>query len=81
MLPVSTAADGPAILGTRRVMRDVIETLAPLDRTPCSAGERVYFRHAKAGELCEHLNEVHLVQGDAIVDVVPTYRGEGRLFL
>src|SRR5690242_313902 len=40
MLSVSTAADGPAILGTRRVMRDVIETLAPIDRTPCSAGER-----------------------------------------
>jgi D-serine deaminase-like pyridoxal phosphate-dependent protein len=44
-------------------------------------GERVYFRHAKAGELCEHVNEVHLVQGDRIVDVVPTYRGEGRVFL
>jgi hypothetical protein len=39
MLPV-TSADGPAILGTRRVLRDVIETLAPLDRTPCSKGER-----------------------------------------
>src|ERR1700757_1571676 len=39
MLPVSTA-DGPAILGTRRVLREVIETLAPLDRTPCSPGER-----------------------------------------
>ncbi|GAA2630872.1 amino acid deaminase/aldolase [Dactylosporangium fulvum] len=44
-------------------------------------GDRVYFRHAKAGELCEHVNEVHLVSGDTIVDVVPTYRGEGRVFL
>ncbi|GAA3249647.1 amino acid deaminase/aldolase [Dactylosporangium siamense] len=44
-------------------------------------GERVYFRHAKAGELCEHVNEVHLVSGDTIVDVVPTYRGEGKVFL
>jgi hypothetical protein len=41
MLSVNQAAtDGPAILGTRRVLREVIETLAPLDRTPCSAGER-----------------------------------------
>jgi D-serine deaminase-like pyridoxal phosphate-dependent protein len=44
-------------------------------------GERVYFRHAKAGELCEHVNEVHLISGDTIVDVVPTYRGEGKVFL
>jgi D-serine deaminase-like pyridoxal phosphate-dependent protein len=44
-------------------------------------GERVYFRHSKAGELCEHVNEVHLVKGDRIVDIAPTYRGEGRVFL
>jgi D-serine deaminase-like pyridoxal phosphate-dependent protein len=44
-------------------------------------GDRVYFRHSKAGELCEHVNEVHLVSGDTIVDVVPTYRGEGKVFL
>jgi D-serine deaminase-like pyridoxal phosphate-dependent protein len=44
-------------------------------------GDRVYLRHAKAGELCERVNEVHLVRGDRIVEVVPTYRGEGRAFL
>ncbi|WP_432834454.1 amino acid deaminase/aldolase [Dactylosporangium sp. CA-092794] len=44
-------------------------------------GERVYFRHSKAGELCEHVNEVHLVRGERIVDTVPTYRGEGKVFL
>jgi len=46
-----------------------------------SIGDQVWFRHAKAGELCERVNEVHLVSGDAIVDVVPTYRGEGKAFL
>ncbi|MER7949288.1 amino acid deaminase/aldolase [Streptomyces sp. NPDC096079] len=45
------------------------------------AGDRVWFRHAKAGELCERVNELHLVEGDRIVDTVPTYRGEGRAFL
>ena len=25
-------------------------------------GDRVWFRHAKAGELCEHVNELHLVE-------------------
>ncbi|SCG46508.1 alanine racemase [Micromonospora inositola] len=44
-------------------------------------GDRVWFRHAKAGELCEHVNELHLVEGDAVVATVPTYRGEGRAFL
>lgn len=41
-------------------------------------GDRVYLRHAKAGELCERFNSLHLVSGEEIVDVVPTYRGEGR---
>ncbi len=44
-------------------------------------GHRVYFRHAKAGELCEHFNHLHLVEGDAIVSTAPTYRGEGHAFL
>jgi D-serine deaminase-like pyridoxal phosphate-dependent protein len=44
-------------------------------------GDRVWFRHAKAGELCERVDELHLVDGDRIVDTVPTYRGEGHAFL
>jgi D-serine deaminase-like pyridoxal phosphate-dependent protein len=44
-------------------------------------GERVYFRHAKAGELCERFNSLLLVEGDRVVDEVPTYRGEGKSFL
>jgi D-serine deaminase-like pyridoxal phosphate-dependent protein len=44
-------------------------------------GDRVWFRHAKAGELCERFSEVHLVRGGDVVDTVPTYRGEGKTFL
>ena len=44
-------------------------------------GERVWFRHAKAGELCERVNELHLVANGEIVGTVPTYRGEGKAFL
>jgi D-serine deaminase-like pyridoxal phosphate-dependent protein len=40
-------------------------------------GDRVWFRHAKSGELAEHTNVVHLVAGDAVVDTVPSYRGLG----
>jgi len=44
-------------------------------------GDRVYMRHAKAGELCERFDALYLVEGDAIVDQVPTYRGSGHAFL
>lgn len=44
-------------------------------------GERVWMRHAKAGELCERFDALHLVEGDHVVEIVPTYRGEGQCFL
>ncbi|HEX3692691.1 MAG TPA: alanine racemase [Solirubrobacteraceae bacterium] len=44
-------------------------------------GDRVWFRHAKAGELCERFAELHLLVGERVVDAVPTYRGEGKCFL
>ena len=44
-------------------------------------GDRVVFRHAKAGELCERFDHLHLIRAGGIVDVVPTYRGEGKTFL
>jgi D-serine deaminase-like pyridoxal phosphate-dependent protein len=44
-------------------------------------GDRVYMRHAKAGELCERFASLYLIEGDAVVDEVPTYRGEGQAFL
>jgi len=44
-------------------------------------GDRVWFRHAKAGELCERFDRLHLLDGDQVVGTVPTYRGEGQTFL
>ncbi|MDJ0839354.1 MAG: amino acid deaminase/aldolase [Acidobacteriota bacterium] len=44
-------------------------------------GDPVFFRHAKAGELCERFNELFLVQDGKVIDKVPTYRGEGWCFL
>lgn len=44
-------------------------------------GDKVWFRHAKAGELCERFAALHLVEDDRVVDSVPTYRGEGHTFL
>ena len=44
-------------------------------------GDRVYLRHAKAGELCERFASLYLLEGARIVEQVPTYRGEGQCFL
>ncbi|HTA13369.1 MAG TPA: amino acid deaminase/aldolase [Solirubrobacteraceae bacterium] len=44
-------------------------------------GDRVWFRHAKAGELCERFERLHLIEGERVVEQVPTYRGEGKCFL
>ncbi len=40
MLPMSPQGAAPAGPTLERVLREVVETLAPLDRTPCSPGER-----------------------------------------
>jgi D-serine deaminase-like pyridoxal phosphate-dependent protein len=44
-------------------------------------GERVWLRHTKSGELSEHVNEFALVHDGKVVDMLPTYRGEGQAFL
>lgn len=44
-------------------------------------GDTVWMRPAKAGEPAERFDHYILVSGSEVVDVVPTYRGEGRTFL
>ena len=44
-------------------------------------GDRVWFRHTKAGELSEHLEAFAVVENGRIVEELPTYRGEGKVFL
>ena len=43
-------------------------------------GDRVWLRHAKAGELAERFNDYYLVENGAPARPVPTYRGEGQCF-
>jgi D-serine deaminase-like pyridoxal phosphate-dependent protein len=43
-------------------------------------GDRVWLRHAKAGELAERFKEYHVLAGDGRVTAVPTYRGECQCF-
>jgi D-serine deaminase-like pyridoxal phosphate-dependent protein len=63
--------------GTGEVQTPLIGSVADSLRV----GDRVWFRHTKAGELSEHVDELHLIDGDKIVGTVPTYRGEGKAFL
>jgi D-serine deaminase-like pyridoxal phosphate-dependent protein len=43
-------------------------------------GDRAWFRHAKAGELCERFDVVHVIDDGHVADTVATYRGEGKSF-
>ncbi len=69
-------------------------TLSPLEgagevQTPVKAphgialniGDPVFFRHAKAGEVCEHFKEILVIKDNAIIDRWPTYRDMGQCFL
>ena len=48
--------------------------------TASPIGDKVWMRHAKSGELAEHVTEVHLVTEGAVAEAWPTYRGEGQAF-
>lgn len=59
------------------------EVQTPLTGHPAALlaiGDLVWFRHAKSGELFEHVRDVHLVRGETVTDVVPSYRGSDRAF-
>src|SRR3546814_9925783 len=43
-------------------------------------GAPVFFRHAKAGELCERFERIVLLRAGKIVGEVPPYRGQGQCF-
>lgn len=45
-----------------------------------NVGDRVWFRHAKAGEVAEHANEAIVVKQGKILGHWATYRGKGLLF-
>ncbi|MGW3603306.1 amino acid deaminase/aldolase [Micromonospora sp. NPDC005161] len=79
-LPRPWLPAGLKLVGTEGA-GEVQTPLAGAAAATLAIGDRVWFRHAKAGELCERVNELHLVDGDAIVATVPTYRGEGQAFL
>ncbi|GGL32775.1 alanine racemase [Phycicoccus endophyticus] len=57
-----------------------VQTPVSGDVDGLALGDRVWLRGAKAGELLERFDRLHLVRGEELVASVPTYRGEGRNF-
>ncbi|WP_275005683.1 alanine racemase [Promicromonospora iranensis] len=72
------ALSGPEGAGEVQTPLRVARGPAPDGRL--RTGDRVWLRHAKAGEMMERFDRVHLVRGDTIVETVPTYRGERKNF-
>ncbi|MFJ7735737.1 amino acid deaminase/aldolase [Lysinibacillus sp. NPDC097287] len=58
-----------------------VQTPILLKERAVDIGDTIYFRHAKAGELCERFQVLHGVRGDKYVGPYTTYRGNGQCFL
>lgn len=79
-LPLPALPEGCALLPLEGAGEVQTPIVLP-EGADVALGAPVFFRHAKAGELAEHFGEYHLVDGDRIVERVPTYRGRGWCFL
>ena len=71
--------------GLRMIPREMAGEVQTPVRGPgagaLAIGDRVWLRHTKAGELSEHLDAFAIVDSGRIIETVPTYRGEGQVFL
>src|SRR5690606_9670902 len=75
-LPIAVWPEGLRML-PREMAGEVQTPLAGPGAAALAVGDRVWLRHAKAGELAEHVNDFVLVDGAEVVGTVPSYRGEG----
>lgn len=65
-------------------LEGVGETQTPVrydGATSLGIGDPIFFRHSKAGELCERFPHLLLVSQGAVVGEATTYRGDGQCFL
>lgn len=79
-LPQVVWPAGLRMLGTEAAGEVQTPLRGPAARA-LQVGDRVWLRHTKAGELAEHLDAYALVDGDRVTGELPTYRGEGKVFL
>lgn len=57
-----------------------VQTPIKLRKPQLQLGDPVFWRHSKAGELCERFDILHALRSDTIVETFSTYRGEGKNF-
>lgn len=77
--PVPVHPAGLSLIGTEGAG----EVQSPLRGTVADQlriGDKVWFRHAKSGEICEHVDALEVLDGGLRVGRALTYRGEGKAF-
>ena len=77
--PLPTWPEGLTAIGTEGA-GEVQSPVKGRAARSLAIGDRVVMRYAKAGEMCERFDHVAVVDADGAVEVVPTYRGEGKNF-
>ncbi len=75
----SLVAQGLSLIGTEGV-GEVQTPVRGRAARRLRLGDRIWLRHAKAGELGERVDAFHLIDGERVVESVPSYRGEGKNF-
>jgi len=58
-----------------------VQTPLILGNNKLNIGDVVFFRHTKAGELCERFNELILIKDSKYYNTIKTYRGDNQCFL
>ena len=79
-LPIPALPEGLELLGVEGAGEVQTPVRVP-DGVSIAIGDPIFFRHAKAGELAEHVNEYLLIEGERVIDRAPTYRGMGLCWL
>ncbi|MHA7269478.1 type III PLP-dependent enzyme domain-containing protein [Arthrobacter sp. HLT1-20] len=78
--PIPVHPPGLSLLGTEGA-GEVQTPLRGASSAQLRIGENVWFRHAKSGEVCEHVDALEMLDGGNRVGAAPTYRGEGKTFV
>ncbi len=78
-VPTPVSPEGLSLIGTEGT-GEVQTPVTGRAARHLRPGDRVLFRHSKAGEMCERFDSIALVDGSDAVTTIPTYRGEGKNF-
>ncbi len=79
-LPIAALPEGLSLLSLEGA-GEVQTPLAVGREASIAIGDPIFFRHAKAGELAEHVPHYWLLRGDRVEGRAETYRGLGGCFL